>query len=572
MLKFLANFGLLCILGTNILSQPSREGFISPLNIPLFLSGNYGELRSTHFHSGIDLKTQGVVGKPVLASADGYVSRINIQSGAYGNSLYLTHANGYTTVYAHLDRFMPALQKYVTDRQYQQQSFEIELFPDKTMFPFRQGEIIGYSGNTGRSGGPHLHFEIRKSDSQVPLNALLFSLPVADTQPPSFKTLYLYEYTGSSPISNAQEKRSSFKATKRNDSSYDVKETIVIDDPFFGFGTEIYDFLNGSTNECGIYTLQLTIDSLPFYAFTIDAIPFEKARYVNAHMDYDLKINQEKSVHRLFLLPNNKLPIYTYKRGNNLLSMNNDSLHRAEIIVTDAYGNQSKLTFSFAHTGFGHSISTWSDSLNFVSWNKGAVYSSNRLNIRIPPEALYQDIIFEYAIIPGAPQALSDTFSIFRTSEALHSNIWLEVPVDESSVPDAGKLMFGRVNGSNLLIAAGGEYKDGMVITSTRNFGKYVLVCDSVAPVITPVQYSKEKKYVSGEVISFSILDDFSGLDTYQAQIDGSWALLKYDAKSNTLSYSIDDSRLVSGKQHPFLIIASDAKGNRSEFSGSFNY
>lgn len=573
MLKFLTKSLVLTSIITNSIAQVTPpKMFESPLNIPLFLSGNYGELRAAHFHSGIDLKTQSVTGKPVFTAADGYISRINIQSGGYGRSLYITHPNGYTTVYAHLDRYIPEIQAYVEKNQYASERYEIELFPSKDQFQFKQGDLIAYSGNTGRSGGPHLHFEIRKTGSQVPMNGLMFNLPISDNLPPVFKTFYLYDYPYAEPVSNAGEKRTEYVIMKKNDSTFSVKGTLLISSPFFSFGAEIYDYLNGSSNRCGIHSMQLNIDDKPYISYTIDGIAFDKGRYVNAHMDYELKTNLKKSVHRLFPLLNNELQIYSKYRRSKLYQMPDDSMHRGEITAIDSYGNKSKLKFSFRQSVVVDSTINWQDSLHFVRWKEGALYHSNRINIQIPPEALYEDIVFNYTIIPGAESALSDTFSIFTPNEPLQKNIHIEVPFELKNPSFQNKIIVGRIGEENKLVSEGGEYKDGFMSVSSRNFGKYVITIDTVAPVITPVNFIEQKKYSSGQKLTFTVTDELSGLVSYNAYIDGEWALLEYDAKSDTVSYTIDEKRLIAGKQHYLRLFMIDGKENRSEFEGKFTY
>jgi murein DD-endopeptidase MepM/ murein hydrolase activator NlpD len=573
MLKFLTKSLLLMSIFTNSLSQDSSSQlFKSPLDIPLFLSGNYGELRADHFHSGIDLKTQSVTGKPVFAAADGYISRINIQSGGYGKSLYITHPNGYTTVYAHLDRFIPIIQEYVEKNQYDTKRFEIELFPAGNQFSFRRGDLIAYSGNTGRSGGPHLHFEVRKTGSQIPMNGLLFNLPITDIIPPTFKSFYLYEYPYSEPVFNAGEERQEYPIIKKNDSEYSVKGPILITSPFFSVGAEAYDYLNGSSNRCGIYTIQLRIDDKPLLTSTFDGIAFNQGRYVNAQMDYELKTNQKQSVYRLFPLQNNKLPINNRYGRNGLYQMSNDSMHRGEIIATDAKGNTSKLNFSFRQSVIIDSLTNWQDSINYVRWKEGAVYRSTKVNIQIPPAALYEDIIFNYTIIPGAEGALSDTFSIGTPVEPLQEDILIEVPFELKNVLIKEKLLFGCVDQDNKIVSEGGEYLNGYMRVSTRDFGKYIIVCDTLAPLIQPVNFVNEKQYSGGQKLTFKVTDDLSGLDTYNAYIDGNWVLLEYDAKSDTVSYTIDISRLKAGQTHILKLIMTDGKKNRSEFEGKFIY
>ncbi len=573
MLKLLFKILLLSSLVTSLQAQKNPVNYFkSPLNIPLFLSGNYGELRATHFHSGIDLKTQAVIGKPVFASGDGYVSRINIQSGGYGKSLYITHPNGYTTVYAHLEQFNPAIQAYVKKNQYNKKKFEIELFPPADMFTFKQGDLIGYSGNTGRSGGPHLHFEIRESASQVPLNALLFNLPVADLIAPSFTTLYLYSFPYEKPVRNAGESRAEYTVRRRNDTSFYIKETIPVSSPFFGIGVEVYDYLNGSANRCGVYSLQLNIDNKPSFAFTIDKISFQDSRYVNAHMDYELKVTQKKSVHRLYLLPNNKLSIYSSYSSNKLLSVSDNDIHKAEVIAYDAYGNSSRLNFSFRQNVKEDSSVNYADSINYIRWQEGAIFRSNRINIEIPPSALYEDVYFNYSLFSADDSVTTDTFSIFISAEPIHENYRIEVPYSMKDVSLQDKVIFARIDEDNKLVYAGGEYKNGFMKLSTRNFGKFIICYDTLAPVISPVGFVNGKKYTVGQRLTFRVVDDLSGLKSYEAYIDGAWALLEYDAKSDTLFYEIDSDKLTSGLSHLIKLIMVDGKENRSEFEGQFIY
>jgi murein DD-endopeptidase MepM/ murein hydrolase activator NlpD len=573
MFKFLIKSLVLASIFSNSIAQFSNpEIFKSPLDIPLFLSGNYGELRAGHFHAGIDLKTQGVTGKPVFATAEGYVSRINIQTGGYGKSIYITHPNGYITVYAHLERFIPEIQKFVENEQYENKKFEIELFPEKELFRFLPGEIIAYSGNTGSSGGPHLHFEIRNTDSQVPMNGLLFNLPIADNLPPVFKTFYLYNYPYSEPVFNAGEKRLAYAITKKDDATYSVKGPMLITSPYFSFGAEVYDYLNGSANRCGIYSMQLNIDNKPYISYTMDGISFDQSRYVNAHMDYELKTNQKKSVHRLFPLKNNKLSIYKRFGRNELYKMLSDSMHRGEIVAIDSYGNESRLNFSFRQSVVFDSSVNWQDSLDYIRWKQGATYLSNKINIRIPPEALYEDILFNYKIIAGAESALSDTFSIFTPDEPLHENMQIEVPLTLKNSSLEDKVLFGRIDQDNKLVSEGGSYNDGVMSVATRSFGKFVITCDTVAPVIIPVNFMNEKKYTAGQRLTFNVSDELSGLFSYNAYIDEEWILLEYDAKSDTMDYIIDKNRLVSGQAHKLKLVMVDRKNNRSEFEGKFVY
>ncbi len=263
-----------------------RSIFISPVRIPLALSANFGELRTDHFHSGLDIKTQGVTGKEVVAASSGYVYRISISPGGFGRALYLRHPSGYSTVYGHLDKFTPELEDYVISRQYEEKSFMVTLWPPKDRFQFEQGDVIAYSGNSGSSSGPHLHYEIRKSDEEVPVNPLLFEFGVDDNIKPVIENLVIYP-AGKNTLINNQNRLLKLNVTGGN-GNYGIssQNEISVSGPA-GFGFKAYDLLNNSYNKCSVYSIQLKIDSIPVFNYIMDAFSFNESRYVNSHIDYE---------------------------------------------------------------------------------------------------------------------------------------------------------------------------------------------------------------------------------------------------------------------------------------------
>jgi murein DD-endopeptidase MepM/ murein hydrolase activator NlpD len=572
MIKFLAFILVFLQAFSNLFSQKNLStDFISPLNIPLFLSGNYGELRTGHFHSGIDIKTQGVIGKPVFAAEEGYIARIKIQSGGYGNALYIAHPNGYTTVYAHLDRFIIPVQEYVESQQYEKQKFEIELFPKHDQFVFNQGDVIAYSGNTGRSGGPHLHFEVRKSNGQVPMNGLQFNLPVADNIPPAFKGIYVYNLSENMPVGNNGDPRDSFSAVKKNDSTYRIEEIIPIRENYFGLGTEVYDYLNGSGNRCGIYTLDYYLDGKFQYGFTVDNISFANTRYINAHMDYALKSAEGISVHRLFSLPNNRLPIYRSANGKGVLSLSNDSLHSVRIEASDVYGNKSVLLCDVRKLADTVSIPGNVSAGERVNWFEGGVFDEGPFRMTIPPASLYNDIIMDISLEEGI-SLLHDTLRIHTIDEPLHKNLVLRVVLDSAALQFKDKLIFARIDEQGKAVSEGGECIDSKLITSTRNFGKYFLMVDTVKPTISPLKFISGGKYTAGQRITFQVADEQAGIHSYNAYVDGQWVLLKYDAKSDTMFYTLDEKRIAAGNWHKLVIEVKDEKGNLASYSDTFYF
>lgn len=562
--------GILLTVSINIVfSQSSYTSeFNSPLKIPLFLSGNYGELRSSHFHAGIDIKTQGKIGQPVYSAFDGYISRIKIQSGGYGNAIYITHPNGYKTVYGHLDRFNPEIQDYVKRNQYKLQKFEVNLYPPKTKFILGKGQQFAFSGNSGRSGGPHLHFEIRKANGDIPLNVLRFSFPVTDNQSPEFRNLFVYSFPGHNTTGNNGEERKMYSIKRKNDSIYFVNEIIELNYNFCGFGVEVYDFLNGSANRCGVYSLELSVNEIYLFSFFIDAIAFPKTRYINAHMDYDLKANKGKSVHRLFMLPNNKLPVYSKNIYRGLYNSDNDSLYYARVIANDAYGNRSYLEFKFRKSK-NNAIILEKDETKLVRWKDGNEFIMNKCRVKIPGGALYRDIYFDYSEI-ASTSVLSDTIKVHYETEALHKNITVMLTPD--SVPEnlKSKLLIARIN-ENGMSYEGGEWEDGQLIAYTRHFGKFFITVDTVSPKIIPVQFKENGEYTHGQSLKFKVTDNLSGFKSYNVYIDNKWALLKYDAKNNVMIYTID-KRLSSGSSHSLKLIIVDRKNNIAIFESKFNY
>ena len=167
--------GLMMSVSLGVSAQEASEKiFTPPFDFPLTLSGNFGELRANHFHGGLDFKTQGAVGKPIRNIADGYVSRVTVTPGGYGQAVYMVHDNGYTSVHGHVLRFDPAIAKVVEEYQYANETFEVDLEFGPDEFRFAQGEVFAWSGNEGYSFGPHLHMEIRRNDTGEYIDPLQF--------------------------------------------------------------------------------------------------------------------------------------------------------------------------------------------------------------------------------------------------------------------------------------------------------------------------------------------------------------------------------------------------------------
>lgn len=316
--------------------------FISPLKIPQLLSANFGELRIDHFHSGLDIKTQSVTGKEVVASASGYIYRISVSPGGFGNAIYIRHPSGYSTVYGHLDRFATKIEDYVKQQQYAKKSFQIVLYPEKEEFPVKQGELIGYSGNSGSSGGPHLHFEIRKSDNEKPINPLLFEFGIADNIKPVIEKLFIYPINRHTVI-NDQNRIKKINVTGGQGVYSVTQENEISISGLAGFGIKAYDMLNDSPNKVAVYSIELSIDSTSVFKYVMDGFSFDESRYINSHIDYETYMKDNIYIERAFVLPDDRLSVYKNVINRGLFNFNDDKLHYAKIIVTDANNNKSVL-------------------------------------------------------------------------------------------------------------------------------------------------------------------------------------------------------------------------------------
>ncbi len=291
-----------------------------------------------------------MIGKPVHAIQDGYVSRIKIQTNGYGHSIYINHPGGYTSVFGHLSRYNDSIEDYVKAYQYRNHVFEVDIYPSPGEIPVTKGEVVAYSGNTGSSGGPHLHFEIRHTADQRPVNALRYGFDIADHIPPRLYSLFVYGMEG--------EKNDRVSVSRKEydlsggDGSYRLRNggTITAGEPV-GLGLECYDFMNGTANRCGIYSIELRVNDEPVYHFQTDEFGFDESRYINAHMDYSLEMLTRRRTHDLYRRPGEKLSMNKLTLHDGILAPAAGDTDQVAIIVKDAYGNTSNLNFKLAGSG-----------------------------------------------------------------------------------------------------------------------------------------------------------------------------------------------------------------------------
>lgn len=548
--------------------DPQAAGYFSPpLDIPMYLSGSFAELRRNHFHTGLDIKTQGVEGKNVLASAEGYVSRIRISPYGYGKAVYINHPNGYTTVYAHLQRLSDRLEEVARAAQREQESFDIDIDIPAQAIPVERGELIAYSGNTGGSGGPHLHFEIRTTDTELPLNPLLFGFPVEDNIKPTIQGLRVYPMNDSSFVSNRFEDRS--YVVSGNYGKYAIKnnETVRVHGSI-AFGIHTYDRLNGYPNKCGIYNIKLYKDEELVFESQLDSLNFSTSRHINTYKDYQLFHERGWHYHRSFLTPNNQLQVYRAVENNGVISFKTGEISSMRYEVTDTYGNLSVLEFKVSAVAapevLPEEVKTPPDAI--FRYNEDNLFVRDDVVLIIPPKRLYEDLEFTYDVS-------SDT--LWGCLTPVHHIHHEYVPVDQTytlrirvnNVPEAlrEKLLIARVTGTNRLSTRGGRFKDGWISTRVKEFGRFTVRADTTPPVIRPVNVADGKSMRNASSLDFKISDNLSGIKHFEGRIDGEWVLMEYDPKKSHLSYQPKPGDFSAGRKK-FLLRVTDDCNNVAEF------
>jgi hypothetical protein len=546
--------------------------FISPVKIPQLLSANFGELRVDHFHSGLDIKTQGVTGKEVVSAADGFVSRIGVSPVGFGNALYVTHPSGYTTVYGHLERFSPEIEKYVRERQYERKSFTVTLFPSKDDFPVKQGQLIAYSGNSGGSGGPHLHFEIRKSDSERPINPLLFDFGMNDDMKPIIEKLVIYPITRYSRVNNEDAVKKINVTGSRGVYTIPQTEGISVSG-LTGFGIKAYDLLNDSNNKCAVYSIELLIDSLSVFKYVMDGFAFDESRFVNSHIDYETYMRENIYIEKTYVLPDDRLGVYKNVTNRGLVNFTDNKTHKAEIIVTDISKNKSVLRFKLKAAPINHTPSKAlaGDDIKVMPFNKINKFSSDNVLVTIPYGALYDTLFFSYKKEPGLSWMFSDIHNIHNKYTPVQKPYTLAIK--PTSIPSGkdSKMLIIRLS-DDRKIAVNSKWSDGYLTADVLSFGKFYVGIDTISPEISPVGFASGSNLTGKNELKFRITDQLSGIKTYEGSIDGNWVLFEYDQKYDLLTYRFDASRIKKGIRHQLTMKVSDNKENINVYNSTFTW
>ncbi len=541
-------------------SLPDSTHFGSPLDISLYVAGNFGEVRSNHFHTGIDFKTQGVEGKKIYAIGDGYVSRISYSHYGYGKALYVTHPNGYTSVYAHLSKFNKTIRNYVREHQYSIQKETFNMYLDSTKLIVQQGQMIGLSGNSGGSYAPHLHFEIRETKSEHPMNPLLFGYKITDSKKPMINNLKIYPLDDSSLV-EGQQKAIIIPVEKNKNGKYYLSKTVKA---FGNIGCALHstDRLN-ARNICGLYSLDLSVNGDHLFGHKMDELDFSTSRYVNHHVDYPRHKKYNNSFHKSFLNGNNKLKIYT-QRNNGFTNIENDSTYKFTYVARDFAGNTSKLSYSIKgdSTGYAKAIANKTDCDHYFSYNASNLMEQDGFIAMMTPNTLYEDLCVKYSVQKSS-KYLSDIHS-FGTRLAGIQQTYKVIITPTRSIDSAlhDKLLIVSIDEKGKMTDRGGEFQLGTVTTRVKQFGKFAISIDTTKPVVKVLDKQDLNGLKPSATIKLKISDDLSGIKSYSATLNGEWMLTEYKRKKGIWNISLSENENIKNGTNKLVIEVTDEKGN----------
>ncbi len=541
----------------------------NPLDIPIYLSATFGELRPNHLHAGIDIKTQGVEGKKVYAIADGYISRIGVSPYGYGNVLYITHYDGFTSVYAHLQRFSGEIAKYVKQYQYRNKKFASQIYPDADKFPVKKGDLIAYSGNSGGSGGPHLHFEIRHTVSEKPVNPMYFGYKIEDNVRPLIQGVAVYPLGEESSL-EGDVKPLYYSVEGGDKGRYTMKDSqFVHGNGKMAFGVRSFDQVGTSTNKNGPYLYELYLDDELAFKVEADSFSYSEPRYVNSLLDYRHYKQKKTSYVRTETDPNNKLHMIEVKNGT--VTVEEGDTVNVCFKISDYAGNMSRVKFKLVGTApveVERPMHRRSEYLVKADGSLNSDITIDDFSVSMEKGTMFRD---EW-IQTGQRDAKGCCSRVYRFGDeemTTFKKFKVRIRPNEDWASDS-RLYIANIDKNGKVSSLGGKMKEGCLETSTFTMGEYAIKVDSVAPSVKASNFKDGQNVSALKSLRFKISDDMTGVETYDIYLDDVWVLGQYDAKNALLYYEFDD-KIKKGTNN-VKVVVTDGVGNKKTLRAKVVY
>lgn len=534
----------------------------SPLDIPLTLSGNFGELRRNHFHSGVDFKTQGRTGLPVHAADDGYVARASVSPWGFGRAVYVVHpSTGLTTVYGHLEAFNDEIDRRVRDEQYRRETFTIDLEFAPGELPVKRGDVIARSGNAGSSGGPHLHMDVRDTATEDPLDPLVYYRDrVNDDIAPHVRLLALYPAGGE--VDGSATDPSRITIDKKNPTpTFHASGRVVP-------GIKAYDRMSGTSNVYGVKHLSLKINGKEVYRRDIGRFGFGYTRGVHTLVDYRDLVNSNSWVMTTDIPPSRPLHEMEWSATpDGVLDIEPGKTYNGEWVMEDEHGNRSVQRFTIKGEKMRNAVKDEPRGA-LLEWNRRHLVSSPEEDIvvDIPEDALYNDMRFDFEVSDDS-RFLTPLYSVGNPVVPLAKGVELRIKLPADTVLHKRHYCLVSVNQAGKMSAVASSYSRGSIVGKVTSWGDYAVTTDRRPPVITPLRQATWRK--SGK-IQFKITDNLSGVESFHGTIDGRFALFELDGKTATLTYDFADGRHDRSKAHDVKLTVKDGCGNTATFEGRY--
>lgn len=535
--------------------------FRSPLDIPLSVSGTFGELRSNHFHAGIDLKTNRRTGLPVYATAEGYVSRIKVSVWGYGKVIYIKHPNGYSTVYAHLSKFGKGIEDYVKRIQYSKKSYETgNIYPKEGEILVEKGQVIGYSGRTGGFVAPHLHYEIRDKQNKSIINPLLFGLKVKDSIAPTIKKLMAYPIGSNSRI-NRTNKNQILPLRKEANNEYITNRISAFGK--ISFGVNVFDRLGKELNKNGVYSIEMYVNGKRHYYHKLETFSFAESKYINLLIDYNHYAKHKSKIQKTFKEESNKLSIYKGLVDDGVIEIKEGMNYLVKVVIKDFKGNTSSIKIPIVGMKSNSIIQSQIDTTNYkINKSQFHKFTQNGISIAFPKNTFYKDVYLDFT-------TNGTLANIHKPTLPLDKSFTITFDSTLYSKSDVDHIYIANINNEKYPSYQKTRKKEDKIFTTTKTLGKYTLLFDNQMPKIYSCNFKNNDWISNYRYLTIKISDSQSGIKSYDGFIDDQWILMEYDVKLKKLTYDFNDKKLV-GSKHIFKLVVSDNVGNTNIYESTF--